>query len=101
MTDASLMTQMQSSLFMVLHGGALVVAAFFAWRAFSAGRQFTAWSLVLLALAQVAHASYHLNPSAFFLGHTVAETLTMLAIVLLGAAGGVVGDVRERASERA
>jgi hypothetical protein len=69
--------------FLAIHGVIFLIALVFGIRAFGAGSQGFGWGFTLLALGEVAYLTYHVNLTLFLLGHTIAEVLVLLAILVL------------------
>ena len=69
--------------FLVVHIVIFLFALVFGIRAFSAGSQGFGWGFTLLALGEIAYLTYHVNLTLFLLGHTIAEVLVLLAILVL------------------
>ena len=69
--------------FLVIHGAAFLIGAYFAKRAFGArasdyGRGFT-----LYAIAELCYITYHLDWTVVLFAHTIAEVLDLLAFIMV------------------
>jgi hypothetical protein len=69
--------------FLVIHGAAFLIGAYFAWRAFGAGHGDFGWGFALYAIAELCYISYHLDWTVVLFAHTIAEVLDLLAFILI------------------
>ena len=72
--------------FLVIHGAAFLIGAYFARRAFGAGAADYGWGFTLYAVAELCYITYHLDWTVVLFAHTIAEVLDLLAFILIFAA---------------
>jgi hypothetical protein len=84
--------------FVVIHLVALVIGAFFAWKAFSAGRSAFGWAFALFGIAEILYIGYHVDVTTFLLSHTLAEVCDLVAFILVFVGIGTLSTTRSGAA---
>jgi hypothetical protein len=74
--------------FLVIHLTALVIALYFAKRAYGASASELGAAFALYALAELSYLTYHLDWTVFLFAHTISEVLDLLAFILVFVAAG-------------
>ena len=72
--------------FLVIHGAAFLIGAYFARRSFRSGRGDYGWGFTLYAVAELCYITYHLDWTVVLFAHTIAEVLDLAAFILIFAA---------------
>jgi hypothetical protein len=82
--------QIPAPVFLAIHLAIFLVAAYFAFRAFSAGASLLGVGFSFFALAEISYMTYHLDWTVFLFAHTISEVLVLLGI------GGVFAGAVQR-----
>ncbi len=75
--------QFPSTVYLVVHGIAFLIGAYFAWSAFGARAGLLGAAFSLFALAEISYMTYHLDWTVFLFAHTISEVLDVLGFILV------------------
>jgi hypothetical protein len=80
--------QIPAAGFLLIHGVAFLIGAYFAWRAFNAAVPLLGCAFSLFALAELIYMTYHVDWTIFLFAHLISEVLDLTAFILVFAVAG-------------
>jgi hypothetical protein len=83
MPFGDVVNQIPAPVFLVIHGVAFLIGAYFASRAFNAGASLLGWAFSLFALAEISYMTYHVDWTIFLFAHLISEVLDLVAFILV------------------
>ena len=83
MPFGDVVNQIPAPVFLLIHGVAFLIGAYFASRAFRAGASLLGWAFSLFALAEISYMTYHVDWTIFLFAHLISEVLDLVAFILV------------------
>ena len=80
--------QIPAPVFLLIHGVAFLLGAYFASRAFNVRASMLGWAFSLFALAEISYMTYHVDWTIFLFAHLISEALVLVAFILVFVVAG-------------